>query len=217
MSCHHNDLACQVARLADSLTGFDWDGFVATVLATVVGAAAAALVSIVLYRHELRTRRRGDIDAAAVALIRGIQTYTREYRMFQQSLRARAEQSIMAVQQGWVERVTLTPEPDRAELDTAVEALVVITRKSERIVAERARQVLYELTFIRNPDKSVEEYNNVRRVLVSWRAGKLKDGQTVEALNVVDRRRQVINGDVDGPLPDSPEPYVRKPFVLEDA
>ncbi|WP_223692777.1 hypothetical protein [Leifsonia poae] len=216
MSCSGADLTCEVARVADALSGFDWDGFTATLLATIVGAAVAALVSIYLYRHELRTRRRGDVDAGVVALIRAIQAFTRDYAMFQSTLKARAHQSLLAVKNGWDERIVVTPEPDRAELDTAVEALVVMTNKKERVVAERVRQVLYELNFIKDAEQAALEFHAVRRVLVAWRATKRSDEETIRNLNVIDARRQILEQGTDTALPAPPEPYVRTPFTLAE-
>jgi hypothetical protein len=36
-------LACELGRIADALNGFDWNSFVSTLIATLVGAGIAAL------------------------------------------------------------------------------------------------------------------------------------------------------------------------------
>lgn len=137
------------------------------------------------------------------------------YLIFISSSKARAAQSIEAIRDGWTQAITVTPEPDRAELDTAVEALVVMTRKAERAVAEGVRQVLYELSFIQDPERATVEFYAVRRVLVAWRAGKRSDSETLASLNIIDARRQMLESGADTPSPDMPEPYERTPYSLE--
>lgn len=45
MNCSTGDWACELSRIADAMNGFDWNGFAATLLATLVGAGVAAGVS----------------------------------------------------------------------------------------------------------------------------------------------------------------------------
>ncbi|WP_167043155.1 hypothetical protein [Salinibacterium sp. ZJ454] len=214
MDCQGSMVSCQLERIADELTAFDVNGFVATLVATLIGAAVAAAISILLYRHELSVRKRGEIDAAVSELIRAIQVYSQDYRRFLAALNARADQSALAVQSGWAEPIRLPPEPDREALDTAVEMLIVITDGYDRAIAERTRQVLYELNFLRDTDAQRAEFASVRRVLVAWRARKRTAQETLASLDTIDVRRQMIESDiVDRDLPESPEPYVRQSEV----
>ena len=45
MDCDITPITCELSRVADAVQGFDWNSFVATLLATVTGAAIAAFVS----------------------------------------------------------------------------------------------------------------------------------------------------------------------------
>ncbi|MFN3948656.1 hypothetical protein [Microbacterium sp.] len=52
MECNPTSIACQLGRIADSTSGFDWDGFWATLLATIVGAVVAAGIGLYVARSE---------------------------------------------------------------------------------------------------------------------------------------------------------------------
>lgn len=52
MHCADLPIACQLERIADQLTGFDWNNFASTLLATLVGAGVAAGVSFWLAARE---------------------------------------------------------------------------------------------------------------------------------------------------------------------
>lgn len=211
MDCDIALISCQLERIADEMTRFDWNGFAATLMATLVGAVVAAVISIVLYRHEASTRRQGEVDDAVVTLIREIQIHssrTREWYHALQNYRAQASSRLITGTGG---QVALPPiAPDRSGIDTAVEALIVLTDGDDRRVADRARQVLYELTFIGDGDLESNEHSSVRRVLVSWRAQKRSAAETLASLDVIDGRREQLEG---GAMPESlqpdPEPYER--------
>lgn len=52
MSCDTGAWACELSRIADAMNGFDWNGFAATLLATIIGAAVAAGVSFLLAERD---------------------------------------------------------------------------------------------------------------------------------------------------------------------
>jgi hypothetical protein len=64
MECDSSQIACQLERIADALNGFDVDGFVATLLATLIGAGVAAWVSFWLTERE-RPQAMWTVDAKA--------------------------------------------------------------------------------------------------------------------------------------------------------
>lgn len=206
-------ISCQLDRIVEEMSRFDWNDFMSTVVATLVGAAVAALISVLLYRHELNSRRVAEVNDAVVILIREIQTHsmrTREWYDELQDFRANGRGGARAVDGKLTPKPTAPVAPDRAGLDTAVEALIVLTDGDDRKIAERARQVLYEVTFIGDGHQAAVEYGSVRRILVSWRARKRTTLETLANLNIVDRRRTALEG---GALPESlepaPEPYER--------
>lgn len=216
MTCDPNTIRCQVERIADSLNSFDWNAFSSTLIATIFGALIAALISIALYRHEAKARRSAEVDAAVITLMRAIQGYSQNYRKFIRSVEAQASQSPLAVQQGWVDRVVPADEPDRTEIDTAIESLIVLTNADDREIAERTRAVLYELNFLRDAERQASEYAAVRRVLVAWRAGKRSTPETLSSLDIVDNRRRLIEaGSPESELPAAPEPYARLVYRAE--
>lgn len=55
MDCERFRISCQLDRIADELTGFDWDAFSATLIATVIGAALALAGTWWLDRRRSRT------------------------------------------------------------------------------------------------------------------------------------------------------------------
>lgn len=62
MSCGSGDWACELTRIADAMNGFDWNNFIATLLATLVGAGVAAGVSFWVAERD-RPRPMWKIDA----------------------------------------------------------------------------------------------------------------------------------------------------------
>ncbi len=195
------------------MSRFDWNDFISTLVATLVGAAVAAVISVLLYRHESRTRREAETNDAVVQLIREIQAHSVRNQMWYEELQSfRAEWPNGAkLIQGRLEPQPAAPvPPDRAGLDTAVETLIVMTRGDDRRIAERTRQVLYELTFIADAQLAAVEYGSVRRVLVAWRAGKRTTAETMANLQVIDDRRAALEqGTAPESLVASPEPYER--------
>lgn len=210
MTCDPDAIRCQIERIADSLNSFDWNAFSSTLIATVVGALIAALISVALYRHEAKSRSAAEVDAAVITLMHAIQGYSQNYRKFTRSLDKQASQSPLAVQQGWADRVVVVDEPDRTGIDTAIESLIVLTDGDDREIAERTRAVLYELNFLSDAERQASEYAAVRRVLVAWRAGKRSTSETLSSLAAVDGRRRLIEaGKPESELPAAPEPYER--------
>ncbi|MFD4957853.1 hypothetical protein [Microbacterium sp. NPDC058389] len=213
VDCENDPISCQLGRIVEEMSRFDWNDFLSTLIATLVGAAIAAIISVLLYRHESKTRRTAEITDAVVILIKEIQVHSSRTRDWFEELQSfRSEWGAGArIVDG---KLTASPpapiRPDRAGLDTAVETLIVLTKGDDRKIAERVRQVLYELTFIADGHLAAIEYGSVRRVLVSWRAGKRSTQDTLASLQIIDGRRQALEA---GARPDtlrpSPEPYER--------
>ncbi|WP_417555511.1 hypothetical protein [Microbacterium sp.] len=209
MDCESYRISCQLEQIVAQMHGFDLSAFAATLSATLVGAVVAGFISIELYRREVRSRRRGEVDNAVANLISAIQTFSRDHRRFIRASRAREEQSLLAVRDGWVERIVVPEEPDRQQIDTAVEMLLVITDGAERNVAARCRQVLFELSFLEDAEAQHIEYASVRRVLVAWRAQKATVEKTISNLRTIDLRRRLIEDGLHVTLPESPELLTR--------
>ncbi|MFJ2542566.1 hypothetical protein [Microbacterium sp. NPDC087589] len=210
MNCAADPIACKLDEIARALQGSEWSSFWPTLLATLVGAAVAGLVSIALYRHERKRRNRSEVDVAVAELIREVQAYSHAYQGFLQYMSnwSQAEMKRLAVG-GPATGYSHPGVPAREGIDTAVEMLVVLTTGEDRLVAERTRQVLYELNFLEDYEKQRPEYYAIRRVLVAWRAQKRTAEETLTSLDVVDRRRELIESGNDENLPPSPEPYSR--------
>lgn len=207
MECSDSQVSCQLGRIADAMTGFDVNGFLATLIATLVGALIAGAVSIALYRREAANRTRGEVDAAVVTLIRAIQEYSGALRQWQLDIKSHAMQLTFGRRP---QPQTAPRTPDRSTMDTAVEALVVLTAKSERRVADATRQILYELTFMEDEEQRSKEFAAVRRVLVAWRAKRRSDAETIASLELLDTRRvMIVAGKDEQTWPPLPEPYER--------
>ncbi|ANG85774.1 hypothetical protein [Microbacterium aurantiacum] len=52
MTCDPGLIACQLERIANAISGFDWNTLVATFIATVAGALVAALVGLAVARAD---------------------------------------------------------------------------------------------------------------------------------------------------------------------
>ena len=210
MDCESFPLSCKLDEIARAIEGTEWSSFWPTMLATVIGALVAGCISIGMYRHEQTLRKRGEIDAAVSALIREIQAYSQEYEGFLQYLEAwRLAESTRRATGGPATGMSYPGFPARDGIDTAVEMLVVLTEGDDRRVAERVRQVLYELSFLKDWAAQRIEYHAVRRVLVAWRAKKRSIDETLANLDIVDNRRALIEEGRTDDLPAVPEPYVR--------
>lgn len=210
MDCTSSPIACKLEEIARAIEGAEWSNFWPTLLATLVGAIIAGGVSIGLYRHEKNLRKRGEIDSSVLELIREVQTYSQSYEKFLRYLEdwKHAEHRRLLTN-GPATGFTHPGAPAREGIDTAVEMLVVLTKGDDRRVAERTRQVLYELTFIEDSSAQRLEYGAVRRVLVAWRAQKRTTKETLANLDIVDRRRKMLESGTTENLPPAPEPYER--------
>ncbi|EQM83389.1 hypothetical protein [Microbacterium maritypicum] len=213
MDCDKYPISCELEQIARAISDSDASTFWLTLLATLVGAVAAGATSIALYRHELKTRNRGEIDVAVSELIREVQKYSQEYTRFVKDLRswqfAEADRLSALLGSGPTTPREMPDSPAREGIDTAVEMLVVLTNGDDRRVAERCREVLYELNFLKDFEAQRVEYGSVRRVLVAWRARKRDADATIANLETIDERRRIIETGSDDPIPDAPEPYKR--------
>lgn len=52
VDCDTRPIACELQRVADAMTGFDWNGFASTLLATLIGAFVAAAVALWVNNRE---------------------------------------------------------------------------------------------------------------------------------------------------------------------
>ena len=210
-------ISCELRRIADALDANELESCFATLLAPLIGAGAAGLIRWVLDRHELHTRRQSQIDTAVSDLIREVQRYSQEYQAFISALQTWQASEANRLHELTAAGISLTTHvatpmpahPPREGIDTAVEMLVVLTAGDDRRVAERVRQVLYELNFLEDFAKQRIEYASVRRVLVAWRARKRDADATIASLDTIDQRRRIHESRSDEPLPDSPEPMTR--------
>lgn len=52
MDCSPASITCQLDRIADQLSEFDWNAFTATLIATIIGALVAAFIGLAVARME---------------------------------------------------------------------------------------------------------------------------------------------------------------------
>ncbi len=207
MDCEVTPITCELSRIADALQGFDWNSFVATLLATLAGAAVAAFVSYLVYRGERSERYTAALNDAAATVMIELHNYSQDYRRFVRELTEWAAAKANAPN---LSTTTQPREPDRAGLDIALDVLIVKGRRSDRGVAEAVKRIAYELTFTSDPAWLASEYQTVRRVVAAWRSGRRSISETLVSLTRLDERRQLKqSGKAEEHLPPSPEPYER--------
>lgn len=202
-------LTCELKRIADSMDAFDWNGFVGTLLATLIGAGVAALVSFLVFRGEHRERYEVALDDAATRTMTALHQYSEDYRTFVEQL---TDWGAEFAKQGanFTGPKHSPPQPERAELDIALDVLIVKARGEDRSIAEHVKDLVYVLTFTNDPIWLRSEYQTVRRVIASWRAKRRTAKETLASLAMLEERRKLKQKDVpDEELPPSPEPYVR--------
>lgn len=66
MPCPPSDVACELGRIADQLSGWDWDGFAATLVATLLGALFALLGAWLLAQRDGKERNQLRLTEAIV-------------------------------------------------------------------------------------------------------------------------------------------------------
>lgn len=208
MSCTPDEVACQIERIADRMSVFDLNGFLATLIATVIGAAVASVITVLLYRHELRERRRVTIDDAIVLLIKEIQDFTNRLRAWRaESAKYERRMQRLGKKLAVDELPTV---PDRSAMQTAAEAFVLVSGKPEQTIAENTRRLLVGLSKVSYLRREPTEYNDVRQILVAWRSGKRSTDEALGGLNSVDGNRAIIMGGHE------PESYHRVPDPFGD-
>lgn len=65
MGCEQQTIVCELGRIANAQSGFDWNGFLATFLATLAGAFVAAAVTLWVTGRE-RPRPHWRVEANAI-------------------------------------------------------------------------------------------------------------------------------------------------------
>lgn len=83
MSCNPALVACQISRLVDASSGWDWNGFVSTLIASVVGALVG--VGGVYFGFWLQRRQRYSdaIDGCVVEVLAQIAVYASQLRAYE--------------------------------------------------------------------------------------------------------------------------------------
>jgi len=201
--CDVNRISCQLDRIADSLGGFDWNSFTATLLATMAGALIAAFAAMFVYRGERGERYRSSMDDAAVDVMTALHDYSQQYRTFLRDITDYYAASMLANQ-----TASRPADPDRARLDIALDVLIVKGRKEDKQVAQRLKGVVYELTFTEDSEWLAKEYQTVRRIVAAWRSAHRTPHATIRNLGIVEQRREMKQaGKPEKDMPPAPEPY----------
>jgi hypothetical protein len=77
VDCSTPSIACHLDRIADSLSEFDWNAFIATLVATIIGALVAAFIGLAVARMERPQpffRAEADLNNADWSLDEGVAT-----------------------------------------------------------------------------------------------------------------------------------------------
>lgn len=207
MDCVDSRLSCQLARIADELGGFDWEGVISTFAATLVGALLAAIVAWLVFRGESNERYAERMTDAVESLSTAMSRTARDFVRWQEELI-----DFFSLPEPERERRDRPEEPDRVALDVGLDMLIARARGADRVTAQQIREVAYQLAFIQDGRWAEAEYATLRRVIVAWRAGRRSQTETRASLATMDERRSIAEkmSSVDeSKLPAAPEKYQR--------
>lgn len=187
MTCDPADIACNIDRIANDLTGFDLEGALATLAATLIGAGIAGLVAWLIFRGESNERYEQRLTDAVEALSTAMARTARDFGAWQEKLI-----TYLALDPDLQKNSMRPEEPDRVALDVGLDMLIARARKADRVIAMQIREVAYQLSFIQDAKWARAEYATLRRVIVAWRAGRRSASETRESLRIVNERRRLM-------------------------
>lgn len=208
MDPEYSEIERLLTSIEESLRGANSNEFLSTLFATLVGASIAGLFSFLIFHRERAERYEVALDEAATRVMKELHLYGQDYRRFISALTEAAADYASPPSVNWAR--TRPTEPDRADLDVALDVLLVKARRGDRQIADLIKRTVYELTFTQNAEWLVREYHTVRRVVAAWRAKRRSKGETLASLTRINSRRAMIqDGVADEDIPAAPEPYER--------
>lgn len=158
--CKPETIVCELHDLVASQGGWDWPGFLSTLLATVVGAAIGILGVVLVARRDFRDRYDSRLDEAVVALLRPLA----EYQDARQAWHRSRWGAGTSVQHD-------LPRPSRASLDAARAAVAVLARGEDMVTFNVIDGLI---TVAENHDEEDDRggfgYLHAMDVLKDWRS-----------------------------------------------
>lgn len=184
MSCDPGEIVCELGRIADRMSTFDANAFLSTLLATLVGAGVASLISVLVYRHERKEQKRASLDAATLDLVREISNLVAAHEDYI-TKKAHFDANIhMALRRSSTYGEPPTA-PSEFDMLAATEALLLLSDKTDWYVAEWTRQLIEGLSKLAYDDHVKSQYIHARRLLAAWRAGRKTSAEVTGLLNTL--------------------------------
>lgn len=200
-SCSPGSIACAVEDLTEVIESNTWPQFWLTLVATLVGAAAAFLFSWLLARRDWTRRYRDRVDEHVVRLSESISAIA-------QSLEADPGRRI--IKPHWWSRHRVVSDsnsrslvqPRLSELLMLTSTLELVCRDHDAAVAQSLRSRILEWGRLRSNGRAILEHSgrfqvtalDTNRILTAWRRGDI-DAST--AILWLDRRTSPVDDDPD--------------------
>lgn len=152
MDCERYRISCQLDRIADELTGFDVDAFLATLIATIVGAALALLGSWLL------DKRRNKVDADELyrrRLDEALYLFIRE---------AGERMHVLATSDA-------APPPPPSALHAAASMARMVARDADAQATKQMQYAVDRIGKIPDSDRQRRQVEILGQVVRAWREG----------------------------------------------
>lgn len=172
MECEKRPLACQLERIADDLTQPDLDGFILTLLATLIGAAVALAGSFWLERNRsARENAREALNASARELER--------YEERLDSLLFKVIEALGERMRDLHTRPAVIWEPPQA-LFAAIDTARMVGRGDDAEALKQLKLAVGRVADIEDAEDQHRDTRVVGQIIRSWREGKVDSVKTSE-------------------------------------
>lgn len=152
VECEPNQISCQLNRIADEVTGFDFDAFLSTLIATVIGAVIALLGAWILDRRRAKAEARDRYELLLNDAL---------YRFLEE----------VGERRGVLATADSSPLPSPSTLHAAATVARMVARDAD---AEATKQMQYAVDRVAKLDSASAQEHQVRiigQVVRAWRAG----------------------------------------------
>jgi hypothetical protein len=166
--CKPDTITCELHRLVAAQAGWDWAGFVSTLLATVVGAVIGILGVVLVARRDFRDRYDSRLDEAVVGLLHPLAEYQDGREGWHRSRWSTRVDSGDRHEEYIQYRL---PRPSRAALDAARASVAVLAREADAVTFNAIDLLI---TRAENHDDEDDQggfgYLHAMQVLTDWRS-----------------------------------------------
>lgn len=166
MACKTSDVACAIEQLTASLNGWDWNSFAETLLATLLTAAATALIAWLVLRSEKGERYRSTMDSSFVRLVEAVTARIADLEAYM------VDRALGAGSGGHLpSAATYVRQPSQFPLLGALAASEIVARGEDAVIVQAVRDRLGD-TLRMSPQEEMGALSEISIAIGARRSGR---------------------------------------------